>query len=567
MASILGTLHFTLASMSVILIEDQVVDLEILKDSCGDFKPLVSFRAILFLEGPAMAACSKDYSSSSWPWGIYYCNNHCISIADRLDENSALGKIFPASSPVFMASILGTLHFTLASMSVILIEDQVVDLEILKDSCGDFKPLVSFRAILFLEGPAMAACSKDYSSSSWPWGIYYCNHQYSFNRGTQSTEACVSRFSLHRPVCSYLHMLVVRRLLCSTRPVAFQTSVNPTASDQDLQQAQLWQLAQTTTTLPLSHGAFTVATTNTLLTEALRVPKLVLAGRLPAQQNAIYPLSINTMTSRTHAAAKPKAKTKGLHPESSSRVVWNVMKRRVAQTDSEDEGVSVENPNVIGDDMLNQGVVLNEMNKFIDSRTDDTPTPFGPLITDILSNPEALSKADNGDSGPYQIATNEKKDHGRFPKMNETQWKKSLGRIRESRANCGLPNPPLPDEVAGAEEEPQDVHRSPPLHAPPPVSVPPPPHWSMSYEEYRNMQASHEHLCRCINASELTSARNQYDLVSMFRVFTSQEPLPPFAPPFQEPFLPPNPKEWFCLGHGMSGGGGGDDFLFNGNES
>ncbi|KAG5529250.1 hypothetical protein RHGRI_029822 [Rhododendron griersonianum] len=264
-----------------------------------------------------------------------------------------------------------------------------------------------------------------------------------------------------------------------------------------------------------------------------------------------YPLSINTMTSRTRAAAKPKAKTKGLHPESSSRVVRNAMKHRVVQTDSEDEGVPVENPNVIGDDMLNRGVVLNEMNKFIDSRTDDTPTPFGPLITDILSNPEALSKADNGDSGPYQIATNEK-DHGRFPKMNETQWKKSLGRIRESRANCGLPNPPLPDEVAWAEEEPQDVHRSPPLHAPPPVSVPPPPHWSMSYEEYRNMQASHEHLCRRINASELTSARNHYDLVSMFRVFTSQEPLPLFAPPFQEPFLPPNAKEWFRLGHGRS---------------
>ncbi|KAI8535972.1 hypothetical protein RHMOL_Rhmol10G0218300 [Rhododendron molle] len=182
----------------------------------------------------------------------------------------------------------------------------------------------------------------------------------------------------------------------------------------------------------------------------------------------VYPLSIHTMTSRTRAAAKPKAKTKGLRSESSSRVVRNAMKRRVVQTDR---------------------VVLNEMNQFIDSRTDDTPIPFGPLITDILSNPEALLKADNGDSGPYQIATNEK-DH---------------------------------DEVAGAEEEPQDVHRSPPLHAHPPVSVPPPPHWSMSYEEYRSMQASHEHLCRCINASELTSARNHYDLVSMFRVFTSQE--------------------------------------------
>ncbi|KAI8535966.1 hypothetical protein RHMOL_Rhmol10G0217800 [Rhododendron molle] len=308
-------------------------------------------------------------------------------------------------------------------------------------------------------------------------------------------------------------------------------------------------------------------------------------------KSGVDPLSINTMTSRTPAAAKRKAKTKGLRPESSSRVVWNAMKCRVVQTDSEDEGVPVENSNVIGEDMLNRGflypkhilmdeflrdhhdanwgvlqmdhrkmkyfygpwspiyprlvhqfwqnvsqrskhsafstvvdghvfsitrsliakvikcpscktqhlfdpevgkmdlhdvniavcdgpphkdtycrridlhhcllvvdsviqnvfpsnhkderrhnhlcalysiltesafdvagVVLNEMNKFIDSRTDDTPIPFGPLITVILSIPQALSKADNGDSRPYQIATNEK-DHGRFPKMNETQWR------------------------------------------------------------------------------------------------------------------------------------------------
>ncbi|XP_040934493.1 anaphase-promoting complex subunit 1 [Gossypium hirsutum] len=78
----------------------------------------------------------------------------------------------------------------------------------------------------------------------------------------------------------------VRRLLCSARPVAIQTSANPSASDQDLQQAQLWQLAQRTTALPLGRGAFTLATIYTLLTEAFTVPKLVLAGRLPAQQNA-----------------------------------------------------------------------------------------------------------------------------------------------------------------------------------------------------------------------------------------------------------------------------------------
>lgn len=83
-----------------------------------------------------------------------------------------------------------------------------------------------------------------------------------------------------------LRLNEVRRLLCSARPVAIQTPVNPSASDQDLQQAQLWQLAQRTTSLPLGRGAFTLATTSTLLTEALTVPKLVLAGRLPAQQNA-----------------------------------------------------------------------------------------------------------------------------------------------------------------------------------------------------------------------------------------------------------------------------------------
>ncbi|KAK4359004.1 hypothetical protein RND71_021233 [Anisodus tanguticus] len=87
--------------------------------------------------------------------------------------------------------------------------------------------------------------------------------------------------------------LLVRRLLCSARPVVIQTPVNPTASDQDLQQAQLWQLAQRTTALPFGRGAFTLATTCTLLTEALTVPKLVLAGRLPAQQNATVNLDPN----------------------------------------------------------------------------------------------------------------------------------------------------------------------------------------------------------------------------------------------------------------------------------
>ncbi|KAM7271463.1 hypothetical protein ACFE04_030677 [Oxalis oulophora] len=77
------------------------------------------------------------------------------------------------------------------------------------------------------------------------------------------------------------------------QPVAIQTSINPSASDQDIQQAQLWQLAQRTTALPLGRAAFTLATIHTLLTEAFTVPKLILAGRLPAQQNATVNLDPN----------------------------------------------------------------------------------------------------------------------------------------------------------------------------------------------------------------------------------------------------------------------------------
>ncbi|KAL3728507.1 hypothetical protein ACJRO7_033142 [Eucalyptus globulus] len=57
---------------------------------------------------------------------------------------------------------------------------------------------------------------------------------------------------------------------------------------------QLWQFAQRTTALPIGRGAFTLATIYTLLTEAFTVPKLVLAGRLPAQQNATVNLDPNT---------------------------------------------------------------------------------------------------------------------------------------------------------------------------------------------------------------------------------------------------------------------------------
>ncbi|XP_024011523.1 anaphase-promoting complex subunit 1 [Eutrema salsugineum] len=90
-----------------------------------------------------------------------------------------------------------------------------------------------------------------------------------------------------------LRLNEVRRLLCSARPVVIQTSANPTISDQEQQQDQLWRIAQRTSVLPLGRGAFTLSTIHTLLTEAFTVPKLVLAGRLPAQQNAIVNLDPN----------------------------------------------------------------------------------------------------------------------------------------------------------------------------------------------------------------------------------------------------------------------------------
>ncbi|KAL9278535.1 Anaphase-promoting complex subunit 1 [Arabidopsis thaliana] len=90
-----------------------------------------------------------------------------------------------------------------------------------------------------------------------------------------------------------LRLNEVRRLLCSARPVVVQTAANPTISDQEQQQDHLWRIAQRTAVLPLGRGAFTLSTIHTLLTEAFTVPKLVLAGRLPSQQNAIVNLDPN----------------------------------------------------------------------------------------------------------------------------------------------------------------------------------------------------------------------------------------------------------------------------------
>lgn len=37
--------------------------------------------------------------------------------------------------------------------------------------------------LLLCKGSAVAPCSKDHCTSSWPWGIYSCYNIYSFNRG------------------------------------------------------------------------------------------------------------------------------------------------------------------------------------------------------------------------------------------------------------------------------------------------------------------------------------------------------------------------------------------------
>lgn len=94
-----------------------------------------------------------------------------------------------------------------------------------------------------------------------------------------------------------LRLNEVRRLLCSSRPVAVRMANPPDVSDPDIvaqQQAQLWQLAQRTTSLAFGRGAFTLATMRTLLTEVLTIPKLVLAGRLPSQHDATVNLDSST---------------------------------------------------------------------------------------------------------------------------------------------------------------------------------------------------------------------------------------------------------------------------------
>ncbi|CAI7919194.1 unnamed protein product, partial [Closterium sp. NIES-53] len=86
-----------------------------------------------------------------------------------------------------------------------------------------------------------------------------------------------------------LRLAEVRRLLCSARPVPLPAAAASDSTDPDAlaaHQAQLWQVAHRTVALPLGRAAFTFATAPPTLTQALSVPKLVLAGRLTAQNDA-----------------------------------------------------------------------------------------------------------------------------------------------------------------------------------------------------------------------------------------------------------------------------------------
>ncbi|GJP44122.1 hypothetical protein CLOM_g3524 [Closterium sp. NIES-68] len=88
---------------------------------------------------------------------------------------------------------------------------------------------------------------------------------------------------------SDLRLAEVRALLCSSRPVPLTGSAASDSTDPDAlaaHQARLWQLAYRTVALPLGRAAFTFATAQPAMTQALSVPKLVLAGRLTAQNDA-----------------------------------------------------------------------------------------------------------------------------------------------------------------------------------------------------------------------------------------------------------------------------------------
>ncbi|KAH9317547.1 hypothetical protein KI387_019316, partial [Taxus chinensis] len=88
-----------------------------------------------------------------------------------------------------------------------------------------------------------------------------------------------------------LRLSEVRRLLCTATPVVIHSVHGPVDEDH---QAYLLHLTQRTTAQPFGRGAFTLATTGTLLTEALTIPVLEVAGRVPSMRNMIVHLSNTT---------------------------------------------------------------------------------------------------------------------------------------------------------------------------------------------------------------------------------------------------------------------------------
>ena len=56
---------------------------------------------------------------------------------------------------------------------------------------------------------------------------------------------------------------------------------------------RLWHLASRTTALPMGRGALTLGTSHLLLTEPVPIPRLVLSGRVPDQNNTTISLDLN----------------------------------------------------------------------------------------------------------------------------------------------------------------------------------------------------------------------------------------------------------------------------------
>lgn len=90
-----------------------------------------------------------------------------------------------------------------------------------------------------------------------------------------------------------LRLVEVRRLLCSATPVVIHSAHGPIDEDQ---QGHLWHLTPRTTALPFGRGAFTLASTWTLLTEAMTIPALDVSGRVAVMNNSIVHLNITTGT-------------------------------------------------------------------------------------------------------------------------------------------------------------------------------------------------------------------------------------------------------------------------------